>query len=98
MVKAIAESSGVDCPSFGGYVVKYSIPILIPIYAVVWFVCYSGYVLDLNPYDDAAQATTAIEAAAPVLPAADADAAPLLTPETLTPETLTPEAMPTEAR
>jgi len=35
MVKSIAESSGVKCPSFFGYVFKYSLPILIPIFAVV---------------------------------------------------------------
>lgn len=45
MVKAIAESSGVQTPSFVAYMVKYSIPILIPIYIVVWFVFFSGYVL-----------------------------------------------------
>ncbi len=38
MVKAIAESSGVECPSFFGYMVKYSLPILVPIYVVVWLV------------------------------------------------------------
>jgi Na+/H+ antiporter NhaD/arsenite permease-like protein len=36
MVKSIAEQSKVDCPSFFGYVVKYTIPILLPIYAVIW--------------------------------------------------------------
>jgi Na+/H+ antiporter NhaD/arsenite permease-like protein len=35
MVKSIAESSGVKCPSFFGYVVKYTLPILIPLFAVV---------------------------------------------------------------
>jgi Na+/H+ antiporter NhaD/arsenite permease-like protein len=35
MVKSIAESSGVKCPSFFGYVLKYSLPILLPIFAVV---------------------------------------------------------------
>ena len=44
MVKAIAEASGVDCPSFGGYVVRYSIPILLPIYVLVWVVMYSGWI------------------------------------------------------
>ena len=44
MVKAIAESSGVDCPSFGGYIVRYALPILIPIYFLVWVVVYSGWV------------------------------------------------------
>jgi Na+/H+ antiporter NhaD/arsenite permease-like protein len=35
MVKSIAESSGVNCPSFFGYVVKYALPILIPLFAIV---------------------------------------------------------------
>jgi len=35
MVKSIAESSGVKCPSFFGYVVKYALPILIPLFAIV---------------------------------------------------------------
>lgn len=45
MVKAIAESAGVQTPSFVGYVVRYSLPILVPIYIVVWLVFFSGYVL-----------------------------------------------------
>ena len=44
MVKAIAESSGVDAPSFVGYLVKYSLPILIPVYFVIWVIFYSGWV------------------------------------------------------
>lgn len=36
MVKSIAEQSGVECPSFFGYMIKYSIPILIPVFAIVW--------------------------------------------------------------
>ncbi len=47
MVKAIAESSGVDAPSFVAYIVKYSLPILIPVYFVVWVVFYSGWVVQL---------------------------------------------------
>jgi len=35
MVKAIAEESGVPMPSFFGYIFKYSLPILIPIFVVV---------------------------------------------------------------
>ena len=45
MVKAIAESNDVDTPSFAGYLVRYAIPILIPVYFVVWVVFYSGWVL-----------------------------------------------------
>jgi hypothetical protein len=37
MVKSIAERAGVPCPSFAGYMVKYSIPVLIPILALIWF-------------------------------------------------------------
>ena len=38
MVKSIAEHLGVNCPSFVGYVVKYSIPVLVPIFTLVWLV------------------------------------------------------------
>ena len=34
MVRAIAEQSGVRMPSFFGYVVRYSIPILVPIFVI----------------------------------------------------------------
>jgi Na+/H+ antiporter NhaD/arsenite permease-like protein len=37
MVKSIADQAGVSTPSFFGYMVRYSIPILIPIFAVTWF-------------------------------------------------------------
>jgi Na+/H+ antiporter NhaD/arsenite permease-like protein len=37
MVKSIAEQSGVECPSFFGYIMRYSLPILIPIFAIVWY-------------------------------------------------------------
>ena len=37
MVKSIAEQSGVECPSFFAYVIKYSLPVLIPTFALVWF-------------------------------------------------------------
>ncbi len=36
MVKSIAEQAGVRCPSFFGYMAKYSVPVLIPIFALVW--------------------------------------------------------------
>jgi Na+/H+ antiporter NhaD/arsenite permease-like protein len=35
MVKAIAEQSGVKMPSFFGYMFRYSIPILIPLFIVI---------------------------------------------------------------
>lgn len=44
MVKAIADSEGADAPSFVGYIVKYSVPILLPTYFVVWAVFYSGWI------------------------------------------------------
>jgi Na+/H+ antiporter NhaD/arsenite permease-like protein len=35
MVKSIAESCGVKCPSFFGYIFRYSLPILLPLFALV---------------------------------------------------------------
>ncbi len=40
MVKSIAEQAKVKCPDFFGYIVKYSIPILIPIFTLVWYICF----------------------------------------------------------
>jgi hypothetical protein len=37
MVKLIAERVGVECPSFFTYVLKYSMPVLPPIFALAWF-------------------------------------------------------------
>ena len=65
MVKAIAESSGVQTPSFVAYVVKYSLPILIPIYILVWLVFFSGYIIPHPP--DAAHAAQVIEGAGMML-------------------------------
>jgi Na+/H+ antiporter NhaD/arsenite permease-like protein len=45
MVKAIAEANGVETPSFMGYIIRYSIPILLPIYFVVYVIFFSGWVL-----------------------------------------------------
>jgi Na+/H+ antiporter NhaD/arsenite permease-like protein len=36
MVKAISDQNGVRMPSFFGYVFKYALPILIPIFILVW--------------------------------------------------------------
>ncbi|HUH65923.1 MAG TPA: sodium:proton antiporter, partial [Syntrophales bacterium] len=41
MVKSIAEQVHVKMPSFFGYMIKYSIPILIPIFTLVWYLYYS---------------------------------------------------------
>ena len=35
MVKSIAESAGVKCPSFFSYIVRYTLPILIPLFALI---------------------------------------------------------------
>ncbi len=43
MVKSIAEQAHVRMPSFFGYMVKYSIPILLPIFIVVWYIFFRGY-------------------------------------------------------
>ncbi len=45
MVKAIAEANNVDAPSFAGYLFKYAIPILVPVYFVIWMIFYSGWIL-----------------------------------------------------
>jgi Na+/H+ antiporter NhaD/arsenite permease-like protein len=39
MVKAIAHEAGVRCPSFFGYLVRFALPILLPIFVLVgwWF-------------------------------------------------------------
>ncbi|NDK57668.1 sodium:proton antiporter [Pontibacter fetidus] len=37
MVKAIAESAGIKMPSFFGYVFRYSIPFLLPILVIIWY-------------------------------------------------------------
>lgn len=38
MVKSIAEQSKIKMPSFMGYMVKYSIPILLPLFVIIWFI------------------------------------------------------------
>ena len=38
MVKSIAEEAGINMPSFFGYMIKYSIPILIPVFIIVTFI------------------------------------------------------------
>ena len=38
MVKSIAEQAGVKCPSFLSYIIRYTIPILLPIFFLVWFI------------------------------------------------------------
>ena len=38
MVKSIAEQVGIKMPSFFGYIIRFSIPILIPLFIVVWLI------------------------------------------------------------
>lgn len=42
MVKSISEKAGINMPSFFGYMVKFSIPILLPIFAIIWYVLFYG--------------------------------------------------------
>jgi hypothetical protein len=44
MVKAISEAAGVPMPSFFGYIVKYTVPIALPTFALVWLLYVSGLV------------------------------------------------------
>jgi Na+/H+ antiporter NhaD/arsenite permease-like protein len=37
MVKSIAEHSGVKMPTFLGYITKYSLPILVPVFGIIWW-------------------------------------------------------------
>lgn len=41
MVKNIAEQADVDVPGFVEYVYKYSLPILVPVFAVIWYVFFN---------------------------------------------------------
>ncbi len=43
MVKSIAEQAHVRMPSFFGYMIKYSIPVLVPIFVIVWYIFFRGY-------------------------------------------------------
>jgi len=38
MVKSIAESAGIAMPSFFGYVVRYTLPVLVPVYVLIWLI------------------------------------------------------------
>ena len=40
MVKAIAEQNGVPVPSFVEFVLKYSLPCLLPVLVIVWLLFY----------------------------------------------------------
>ncbi|MDO8549192.1 MAG: sodium:proton antiporter [Ignavibacteria bacterium] len=42
MVKSICERAGINMPSFFTYIIKYSIIILIPIFAIIWYIFFLG--------------------------------------------------------
>lgn len=42
MVKSISERAGIEMPSFFTYIIKYSLPILLPIFALIWFLFFRG--------------------------------------------------------
>lgn len=42
MVKSICERAGIKMPSFFAYWIKYAIPILIPVFIVVWLIFFNG--------------------------------------------------------
>lgn len=41
MVKSIAEQVGIKMPSFFGYIIRFSIPILIPLFIIVWLIFFA---------------------------------------------------------
>ncbi len=43
MVKSIAEQVGIKMPSFFSYIIKYSIPILLPVLVVIWLIFFRGH-------------------------------------------------------
>ncbi|MFB3906584.1 MAG: sodium:proton antiporter [Acidobacteriota bacterium] len=42
MVKSIAEQAKIACPSFFGYIAKYTIPVLIPVFILIWYLFFRG--------------------------------------------------------
>src|SRR5690606_15322314 len=42
MVKSICERAGIRMPSFFTYMIKYSLIILIPIFAITWYIFFLG--------------------------------------------------------
>jgi Na+/H+ antiporter NhaD/arsenite permease-like protein len=41
MVKSIAEQVGIKMPSFFGYVIRFSLPILLPLFIIVWLIFFA---------------------------------------------------------
>jgi Na+/H+ antiporter NhaD/arsenite permease-like protein len=42
MVKSLAERSGAHVPSFFGYITRYSLPILLPLFILVWLIFFNS--------------------------------------------------------
>lgn len=42
MVKSISERAGIEMPGFFSYIIKYSLPVLIPVFTVIWLVFFIG--------------------------------------------------------
>jgi Na+/H+ antiporter NhaD/arsenite permease-like protein len=42
MVKSIAEQSGIETPNFVTYIVKYTLPVLIPVFIIIWLLFFNG--------------------------------------------------------
>ncbi|HOJ19375.1 MAG TPA: sodium:proton antiporter [Ignavibacteriaceae bacterium] len=42
MVKSISERSGIQMPSFFAYMYKYSLPVLIPVYFIIWLIFFNA--------------------------------------------------------
>jgi len=38
MVKSIAEQAKVKMPTFLGYMIQYSLPVLLPVFAAIWYI------------------------------------------------------------
>lgn len=43
MVKSIAEQVGIKMPSFFSYIIKYSIPVLLPVLIIIWLIFFMGH-------------------------------------------------------
>ncbi|MEO9482674.1 MAG: sodium:proton antiporter [Ekhidna sp.] len=43
MVKSIAEQVGIKMPSFFSYIIKFSIPILLPVLIIIWLLFFMGH-------------------------------------------------------
>ncbi len=44
MVKSIADQQAVPTPSFVGYILRYTVPVLLPMLLIIWFFFFSGFV------------------------------------------------------